>query len=109
MKIKALSLALLLATGVAATAFAENNEEASKAFFEQKGVAYVLTGDYVRVRTHPSTLGYIICELRKGEIVKNFTANEEPHQDSEGLKWHYVVMKDGNVGWICTNFIELKK
>lgn len=86
MKAKSLSVTLVLTLSIASTALAEINEETSKHFYDGSGTAYLVSGDYVRVRTHPSTYGYIICELRKGECVKTFNPDEKPHEDETGMK-----------------------
>lgn len=108
MKTKSIIIGLALALSVASTAFAESNEETSKQFYDRPGAAYLVTGDYVRVRTHPSTYGYIIRELRKGEWVKGFDYNAKPHEDKTGMKWQYILMQDGSVGWICADFLDLR-
>lgn len=109
MKTKSILIALALALSITSTVFAENNEETSEQFYNRQSAAYYVTGDYVRVRTHPSTDGFIIRELRKGEFVKSFNYDSAPHEDETGMKWHYILMKDGSVGWVCADFLELRE
>jgi len=106
MKIKVFLLTFLLTLCVASTVLA--NDEGSKAFYAKAGVTYLVTGDSVRVRTHPTTDGYIICELNKGAVVKDFIKDAQPHEDSSGMKWRYILMEDGHVGWVSADFIESK-
>lgn len=108
MKAKSILITLLLTLSCASTVFAESNDETTKQFYDRPGVAYLVTGDYVRVRTHPTTYGYIICELRKGEWVKDFGNNSQAHQDDNGMKWRYIIMKDGHVGWVSADFLDLR-
>lgn len=107
MKFKSIILALILTFGIVSTVFA--NDETAKVHFEKLTSAYEVTGDAVRVRTHPTTEGYIICELNKGTLVKSFDYEEEPYKDDSGMKWRYVFMKDGHVGWICADYLKFKK
>lgn len=104
MKLKTITLALILTLGVSVTALA--NEETSEEFYNRPGAAYYVKGDYVRVRTHPSTDGYIICEMRKGVWVKDFGSNSPTHKDNTGRLWRYIVMSDGNVGWVCDDYLD---
>lgn len=104
MKLKTMILALMLTIGAASTALA--NDTTSQAYYDSPGAAYYVTGDYVRVRTHPTTDGYIICELRKGSWVKDFGGGQKAVQDNTGMKWRYIIMSDGHVGWVCDDFLD---
>lgn len=84
------------------------NEETTNDFWNKPGVAYLVVGDGVRVRTHPTTNGYIICTLSKGEWVKAFNYDSRGVRDSKGLYWKYIVMSNGSVGWIASKYLSLR-
>lgn len=106
MKTKVLVLTLMLFAIVCTTALA--NETTSKEYYDEPGAAHLVIGDYVRVRSHPTTRGYIICELRKGSWVKAFKYSGDPYRDETGREWLYVAMSDGHVGWVCKEFLSLR-
>lgn len=84
------------------------NDITTKEYTNSPGVAYLVIGDMVHVRTHPSTDGYIICTLPKGSWVKAFDYNSKGIRDNTGMYWKYIIMEDGHVGWIAHPYISLR-
>lgn len=98
-----LSFSLLL---ICNTCFA--NDITTKEFMDKPGVAYLVIGDMVNVRTHPSIDGYIICTLSKGSWVRAFDYNSKGIMDKNGIYWKYIVMENGYVGWIAYQYLSLR-
>ena len=84
------------------------NHITTKEFMNAPGVAYLVVGDMVNVRTHPTTKGYIICTLPKGSWVKSFDYNSKGKLDNTGMYWKYIIMEDGHVGWIAYQYLSLR-
>ena len=84
------------------------NEKTTVEFFEDAGAAYLVVGDNVRVRTHPTLNGYIIRTLSKGEWVKSFNYQTKGVLDTQGIYWKYIIMSDGNVGWVAARYLSLR-
>ncbi|WP_297999929.1 SH3 domain-containing protein [uncultured Phascolarctobacterium sp.] len=84
------------------------NEQTTKEFFEKPGACYLVLANNVLVRTHPTTNGYIICLLSKGDYVKSFDYNSRGILDSNGIYWKYIVMRNGNIGWVASRYLSLR-
>ena len=103
MKKLVLMLAMLLC--LSATCFAAE-ERTTKDIFADASIAdVVITGDQLRVRTHPDLDGYIIKKLDKGTVCKFMNKVD----DKNGTySWIYVIMEDGTVGWVFGAYARIE-
>lgn len=96
-----LVLGSLLSWG--ALGYAENQSTQDK--YNATQSLYVVNVDGLHVRTHPSTDGYIVCSLSKGDKVCSMGTLK----DEDGDDWYYVIMKSGNIGWVYGKYITAPK
>lgn len=98
-----LLLAILLC--LASSCFAAE-ERTTKDIFADATIANVtITGDQLRVRTHPDLDGYIIKKLDKGTVCKFMNKVDDKNgKDS----WIYIIMEDGTVGWIFGAYAQIE-
>lgn len=66
---------------------------------------YIVNADDLHVRTHPSTDGYIVCTLSRGEKVCSLGTLK----DDDGDDWYYIIMKDGSIGWVYGTYVTPNK
>ena len=85
-------LAMLLC--VAASCFAAEERSTKDIFADSTIADVVITGDQLRVRTHPDLDGYIIKKLNKGTVCK-CTNKVEAQYGTDA--WIYIIMEDGAV------------
>lgn len=73
-------------------------ERTTKDIFADTTIAnVVITGDQLRVRTHPDLDGYIIKKLDKGTVCKFMNKVDDKNGTDS---WIYIIMEDGTVGWV---------
>jgi uncharacterized protein YgiM (DUF1202 family) len=90
------SLCSFLAVGQA-------EDQTTKEKYEATQNLCVVNVDGLHVRTHPSTDGYIICSLTKGDKVCSLGTVK----DEDGEDWYYIIMKSGNIGWVFGQYITV--
>ena len=90
-----LTLTLLLC--VASSCFAAEECTTKDIFADTTIANVVITGDQLRVRTHPDLDGYIIKKLDKGTVCKFMNKVDDKNGTDS---WIYIIMEDGTVGWV---------
>ena len=102
---KKVSVILCLLLWVAMSGFAAE-ERTTKEIFNAPSVACVtITGDQLRLRTHPDLDGYIITTLRKGLVCKFM--NKVADKNGED-SWVYIILPDGTVGWVFGGYVSME-
>ena len=90
-----LTFTLLLC--VASSCFAAEERTTKDIFADTTIANVVITGDQLRVRTHPDLDGYIIKKLDKGTVCKFMNKVDDKNGTDS---WIYIIMEDGTVGWV---------
>lgn len=90
-----LTFTLLLC--VASSCFAAEERTTKDIFADNTIANVVITGDQLRVRTHPDLDGYIIKKLDKGTVCKFMNKVDDKNGTDS---WIYIIMEDGTVGWV---------
>ena len=72
--------------------------------FWQHGAKFVLTGDYVNLRTAPSTNSEVLDLLRLNEELYPVTGEIF---ESEGRKWAQVISANGQEGFVSADYIQI--
>ena len=90
-----LTFTLLLC--VASSCFAAEESTTKDIFADTTIANVVITGDQLRVRTHPDLDGYIIKKLDKGTVCKFMNKVDDKNGTDS---WIYIIMEDGTVGWV---------
>jgi len=101
---KILVLAAMLLC-LASSCFAAE-ERTTKDIFADDTIADVLiTGDQLRLRTHPDLDGYIITKLSKGTRCKFMNKVDDKNGEDS---WIYVILQDGSVGWVFGAYAKIE-
>ena len=81
-------------------------ERTTKEIFADSTIAnVVITGDQLRVRTHPDLDGYIIKKLNKGTVCKFMNKVDDKNGTDS---WIYIIMEDGSVGWVFGTYARIE-
>ena len=82
---------------IASSCFAAEERSTKDIFADTTIANVVITGDQLRVRTHPDLDGYIIKKLDKGTVCKFMNKVDDKNGTDS---WIYIIMEDGTVGWV---------
>ena len=72
--------------------------------FWQHGAKFVLTGDYVNLRTAPSTNSEVLDLLRLNEELYPVTGEIF---ESEVRKWAQVISANGKEGFVSADYVQI--
>ena len=83
---------------IASSCFAAEERSTKDIFADTTIANVVITGDQLRVRTHPDLDGYIIKKLDKGTVCKFMNKVDDK----------YIIMEDGTVGWVFGAYARIE-
>ena len=102
---KKMLLMLVTLLCIATSCFAAEERTTKEIFADASIADVVITGDQLRVRTHPDLDGYIIKKLNKGTVCKFMNKVD----DKNGTDfWVYIIMEDGTVGWVFGAYARIE-
>ena len=102
---KKILIAFVVSLCMAVSCFAAEERTTKDIYADTTIANVVITGDQLRVRTHPDLEGYIIRKLDKGTVCKFMNKVDDKNgQDS----WIYVILEDGTVGWIFGAYAKIE-
>ena len=99
---------------IASSCFAAEERSTKDIFADTTIANVVITGDQLRVRTHPDLDGYIIKKLVDGYIIKKLDKGTvckfmNKVDDKNGTdSWIYIIMEDGTVGWVFGAYARIE-
>lgn len=98
-----LMIAMMLC--LSASCFAAEERTTADIFADASIADVVITGDQLRLRTHPDLDGYIIKKLSKGTVCKFMNKVEDKNGTDS---WIYVILEDGSVGWVFGGYARIE-
>lgn len=102
---KKMLLVLTMLLCIASSCFAAEERTTKEIFADASIADVVITGDQLRLRTHPDLDGYIIKKLSKGTVCKFMNKVD----DKNGTDfWVYVILEDGSVGWVFGAYARIE-
>ena len=102
---KRICVMLFLLLCVAMSGFAAEERTTKEIFKDPAVTSVTITGDQLRLRTHPDLDGYIITTLRKGTVCKFMNKVDDKNGEDT---WIYVILPDGMVGWVSGNYVSME-
>lgn len=96
-------MAMLLC--IASSCFAAEERTTTEIFTDASVANVVITGDQLRLRTHPDLEGYIIKKLDKGTVCKFMNKVDDKNGTDS---WIYVILEDGSVGWVFGAYARIE-
>ena len=96
-------LAMLLC--VASACYAAEERTTAEIFADPTIAEVTITGDQLRLRTHPDLDGYIIKKLDKGTVCKFMNRVEDKNGTDS---WVYIILPDGSVGWVFGSYVKIE-
>ncbi len=103
MKKMLIILAMLLC--VASSGFAAEERTTAEIYADASIADVVITGDQLRLRTHPDLDGYIIKKLKKGTVCKFMNKVDDKNGTDS---WIYIILDDGSVGWVFGAYARIE-
>ena len=88
---------------IASSCFAAEERSTKDIFADTTIANVVITGDQLRVRTHPDL--YIIKKLDKGTVCKFMNKVDDKNGTDS---WIYIIMEDGTVGWVFGAYARIE-
>ena len=102
---KKMLIMLVMLLCIASSCFAAEERTTKEIFADTTIADVVITGDQLRVRTHPDLDGYIIKKLNKGTVCKFMNKVEDKNGTDS---WIYIIMEDGTVGWVFGAYAKIE-
>ena len=90
---------------IASSSFAAEERSTKDIFADTTIANVVITGDQLRVRTHPDLDGYIIKKLDKGTVCKFMNKVDDKNGTDS---WIYIIMEDATVGWVFGAYARIE-
>jgi uncharacterized protein YgiM (DUF1202 family) len=90
---------------IASSCFAAEERSTKDIFADTTIANVVITGDQLRVRTHPDLDGYIIKKLDKGTVCKFMNKVDDKNGTDS---WIYIIMEDGTVGCVFGAYARIE-
>ena len=102
---KKIFLMLTMLLCVASSCLAAEERTTAEIFADTTIANVIITGDQLRVRSHPDLEGYIIRKLDKGTVCKFMNKVDDKNGKDT---WIYLIMEDGAVGWVFGAYAKIE-